>query len=99
MQRPTTQLLLIRQQYQSPQRGSTQMRAVADVRTIVFMPGVKTESHPHPSRMPKRHPPNVLPAKISVDALNCYFAERVGKFTFGGAVLSELATRRCHRPR
>ena len=51
-------LLLIRQQYQRPQRGTTQMRTMADVRTVVFMLRVKTESHRHSSRMPKLYAPN-----------------------------------------
>ena len=55
--RPLTQLLLIRQQHQRPQRRPTQMRTVADVRTVVFMSGVKTELHRHPSRMPKLQAP------------------------------------------
>ena len=47
LSRPSRLFLPIRPQYQRPQRRATQMRAVADMRTFVFMFGVKTESHRH----------------------------------------------------
>ncbi len=68
VQRPTSPLLIIRQQHQRPQRRAAQMRAVANVRTIVFMLGVKTEWHRHPSRMPTLHAmPNFSPRSVTRD--------------------------------
>ena len=54
------------------QRRAARMRTVADVRIVVFMPGVKAEWHRHPARMPKLEAvPSLTPKSVQRDyALN-----------------------------
>ena len=55
-------------QHQCPQRRAAQMRTAADVRTVVFMPGVKAEWHRHPARMPKLEAiPSLTPKSVQRD--------------------------------
>ena len=73
MQRPPRLFLPIRQQHQRPLPRPAQMRAVADMRTFVFMFGVKTESNRHPSRMPKLQALAIFWPRSDPEGLNCYY--------------------------
>ena len=72
MQGPPRLFLPIRQQHQRPQRRPAQMRTVADMRTFVFMLGVKTESHRHPSRMPILYADAKFSPRAVPERLICY---------------------------
>ena len=49
------------------------MRTMADVWTVVFMVGVKTESHRHPYPNAETLRAQRIPAKIRGEGLNYYF--------------------------
>ena len=54
------------------ERRNAQMRTVADVWTVVFVPEINTEWHRHPSRMPKLQAMTKFSKRSEPEELNCY---------------------------